>query len=192
MKPLILASTSKYRKILLDQLHWPFITMAPAVDETAFKKDPTSPQLLAEKLSALKAKDILNKNPNAIVIGSDQVCTFDGAIFSKPQNFENAYQQLKILSGKSHQLLTSVTVSSLDKTCTWTNTTTLHMRLLSSDDIKRYLEIDTPYDCAGSYRLESMGIKLFEKIEMSDHSAIIGLPLIDITNILMKEFGLKF
>lgn len=192
MNKLILASTSKYRKMLLDQLHWPFECMAPDVDEDKYKKQFNSPKELAEKLSLLKAQNILEKEPNAIVIGSDQVCTLDNQIYSKPGNFENAFKQIKELSGKSHQLLTAVTIASQDKSITWTNTTTLHMRELSDEDIQRYLRIDTPYDCAGSYKLESMGIKLFSRIEMSDHSAIIGLPLIDISNILMNHFGMKF
>lgn len=192
MKQLILASTSKYRKSLLEQLHWPFEALAPDVDESIYKEQLLAPQELAEKLSLLKAQDILDKNPQAVVIGSDQVCTYNGVIFSKPQNSDNAFNQLKMLSGHSHQLLTAVTIMNSEKTHTWTNTTTLTMRKLTDEDIKRYLAIDKPFDCAGSYKLESMGIKLFNKIEMSDHSAIIGLPLIDITNVLISHFGFKF
>lgn len=192
MKKLILASTSKYRKQLLGKLHWPFESMAPEVDESLYKDQFESPKALSEQLSILKAQAILKKMPQGVVIGSDQVCTFNNLIFSKPESFENAFKQLEKLSGEQHQLLTSVTIASSDKSYTWTNTTTLHMRSLSSNDIKRYLEIDEPYDCAGSYKLESMGIKLFEKIEMSDHTAIIGLPLIDITNVLIKNFGFEF
>lgn len=192
MKNLILASTSKYRNDLLKQLHWPFETLAPEVDESIYKVDKYSPQELAEKLSFLKAQDVLLKRNEAVVIGSDQVCSFERMIFSKPQNHENAFKQLKLLSGKKHQLLTSVTIMSNAQSVTWTNTTTLFMRSLEDKDIERYLQIDTPFDCAGSYKLESMGIKLFEKIEMSDHTAIIGLPLIEISNILISKFGFKF
>src|SRR5690606_4808960 len=95
MKHLILASTSKYRKQLLEQLQWPFSVMAPDVDETVYKDQMMSPKDLAEKLSYLKAHDVLSKNPDAVVIGSDQVCSLENTIFSKPQNKENALNQLK-------------------------------------------------------------------------------------------------
>lgn len=192
MKQLILASTSKYRKNLLKQLQWPFEAIAPQVDESIHKQDGVAPQELAEKLSLLKARSILNTHPEAVVIGSDQVCSFNDIIFDKPENSQNAFNQLKMLAGNSHQLLTAVTILSTESSLTWTNITTLTMRKLSDEDIKKYIEIDRPFDCSGSYKLESMGIKLFSKIEMSDHSAIIGLPLIDITNHLMSHFGFEF
>ena len=192
MKKIILASTSSYRKELLSKLHWPFEAMKPDVDEDIYKNESISPAELSAKLSLLKADNVFGKNPDAIVIGSDQVCSFGNQILSKPLNFERALGQLAMLSGNKHQLLTSVTIKSQEKTLTWTNTTTLWMRKLNQEDITRYLNIDTPYDCAGSYKLEEMGIKLFEKIEMSDHTSIIGLPLIEISNILINDFGLKF
>lgn len=192
MKHLILASTSKYRKQLLEQLQWPFSIMAPDVDETVYKDQMMSPKDLAKKLSYLKAHDVLSKNPDAVVIGSDQVCSLENTIFSKPQNKENALNQLKQMSGRKHQLLTSVTICSAEDSFTWTNITSLTMRMLNDAEIERYLDIDTPYDCAGSYKLESMGIKLFSRIEMSDHTAIIGLPLIEISNTLLSRFGFKF
>src|SRR5690606_12135435 len=192
MKHLILASTSKYRKQLLEQLQWPFSVMAPDVDETVYKDQMMSPKDLAEKLSYLKAHDVLSKNPDAVVIGSDQVCSLENTIFSKPQNKENALNQLKQMSGRKHQLLTSVTICSSEDSFTWTNITSLTMKMLNDAEIERYLDIDTPYDCAGSYKLESMGIKLFSRIEMSDHTAIIGLPLIEISNTLLSRFGFKF
>lgn len=192
MKKIILASTSSYRKELLSKLHWPFEAIKPDVDEDIYKNEVISPSELSAKLSRLKADDIFKNNSDAIVIGSDQVCSFGNQILSKPQTFERALGQLKMLSGNKHQLLTSVTIKSQEKTLTWTNTTTLWMRKLTEEDIARYLKIDMPYDCAGSYKLEEMGIKLFEKIEMSDHTSIIGLPLIEISNILINDFGLKF
>lgn len=192
MKKLILASTSKYRKQLLDQLHWPFETAAPAVDEDLYKQQNLAPQELAEKLSQLKAQAVLKQHPEAVVIGSDQVCALGDVIFSKPHNFENALKQLQLMAGREHKLLTAVTITDQNQSYTWTNATSLSMRALTESDITRYLEIDTPYDCAGSYKLESMGIKLFHHIEMSDHTSIIGLPLIEITNALMDRFGFKF
>lgn len=192
MTKLILASTSKYRKQLLSQLHWDFETEGPIVDETIYKDQNLSPKDLAQKLSLLKASDVLSRNENALIIGSDQVCALGNTIFSKPQNYENAFKQIKKMSGKEHELLTAVTIMNNRDSFTWVNSTKLTMRELEDEDIKRYLKIDTPYDCAGSYKLEAMGIKLFEKIQMTDHTAIIGLPLIEITNVLISRFGLKF
>lgn len=192
MKKLILASTSSYRKELLSKLHWEFDTAKPDVDEDIYKKDDISPDELSRKLSLLKAQAVFKGNEDEIVIGSDQVCSFGNLILSKPGNFEQAHKQIRMLSGNSHKLLTSVTLLSKEKAITWTNSTTLWMRKLSDEDITRYLKIDEPYDCAGSYKLEEMGIKLFERIEMSDHTSIIGLPLIEISNKLINEFGFKF
>lgn len=192
MKRIILASTSKYRKQLFEQLHWPFVCCSPEVDEALYKNQGFSPKDLAQKLSLIKAQAVLNKNLDAVVIGSDQVCALKDEIFSKPHNRENAFKQIKIMSGKTHELITAVSIISDQDSYTWSNSTQLKMRKLSDEDIIRYLEIDTPYDCAGSYKLEAMGIKLFEEIQMSDHTSIIGLPLIEISNILISRFGYKF
>lgn len=184
--PLILASTSKYRGELLSQLGWPFTAQAPGVDEDQFKNNSLTPRELALTLSECKAQAIFEKYPEACVIGSDQVCTLGDKIFSKPYTTETAFQQLKEMQGKAHQLLTAVTVLSPLGKERFVNTTTLHMRNLSDKEIHSYISADKPLDCAGSYKLEGRGIKLFQKIEMSDHTSIIGLPLIELTTVLMK------
>jgi len=184
--PLILASTSKYRGELLSQLGWDFKAQAPGVDEDQFKNDTLTPHDLALTLSECKALAVFKNNPDACVIGSDQVCTLGTKIFSKPYTTEAAFRQIKEMQGKAHQLLTAVTIISPLGKEHFVNTTTLHMRNLTDEEIRSYINADNPVDCAGSYKLEGRGIKLFQKIEMSDHTAIIGLPLIELTSLLMK------
>lgn len=184
--PLILASTSKYRGELLTQLGWDFKALAPGVDEDQFKNNTLTPKELALTLSECKAQAVFDKNPDACVIGSDQVCTLGNKILSKPYTPEAAFKQLSEMQGKAHQLLTAVTLLSPEGKERFINITTLHMRNLTAEEIKTYIKADNPLDCAGSYKLEGRGIKLFNKIEMSDHTAIIGLPLIELTSVLMK------
>ncbi len=184
--PLILASTSKYRAALLSQLGWPFETMDPGIDEDKAKAEGHKPHDLALTLSRSKAQAIFAKYPHACVIGSDQVCTLEGRIFAKPLTVERAAQQIAILQGRSHELLTAVTVLSPQGEESFVNRTTLQMRRLFREDIERYVQDDLPVDCAGSYKLESKGIKLFTAIDMTDHTAIIGLPLIELTSVLIK------
>lgn len=184
--PLVLASTSKYRGELLSQLGWPFEAVAPGVDEEKVKAQGNSPEELALILSRFKAEAVFARRPDSCVIGSDQVCTLGGTILGKPHTIEKATEQISFMQGKKHELLTAVTVIHPAGTESFINRTTLHMRPLSLREIHSYVEDDLPLDCAGSYKLESKGIKLFHKIEMSDHTAIIGLPLIELTNILIK------
>lgn len=184
--PLILASTSKYRGALLSQLGWTFEAMNPGVDEDKVKSDGKSPSEIALTLSRFKAEAVFARRTDACVIGSDQVCTMDGKIFSKPGTVEKAAEQISLMQGKKHELLTAVTVIWPGGASSFLNRTVLHMRPLTLRDIHTYVNEDLPLDCAGSYKLESRGIKLFEKIEMNDHTAIIGLPLIELTSVLMK------
>lgn len=184
--PLILASTSKYRSALLAQLGLEFEAVNPGVDEDKIKTGTHTPEELALILSRLKAEAVFVRRPNSCVIGSDQVCHLSGEIFSKPHTIERASEQISIMQGKAHELLTAVTIFSPSGVESFVNKTTLHMRRLTLSQINSYVKNDLPLDCAGSYKLESGGIKLFEKIEMSDHTAIIGLPLIELTSRLLK------
>lgn len=186
--PLILASTSKYRGILLGQLGYTFTTAAPDVDEDAYKDLGHSTLELSRILAHAKANAVYKHHPGSCVIGSDQVCDYLGTILSKPKTKERAIEQLLSMQGQSHQLITSVTVICPEGEETFSNTTTLTMRRLSLDEITKYIETDLPLDCAGSYKLESAGIKLFSKIKMDDHTSIIGLPLIQLTTALHR-FG---
>lgn len=184
--PLILASTSKYRGALLGQLGWPFEAMNPGVNEDKIKSQGKSPGEIALTLSKFKAEAVFARRPDACVIGSDQVCTMEGKIFSKPGTEEKAMEQISLMQGKSHELLTAVTVISPTGVESFLNRTVLHMRPLTLKEIHAYVKEDLPLDCAGSYKLESRGIKLFQKIEMDDHTSIIGLPLIELTSIMLK------
>jgi len=184
--PLILASTSSYRAQLLSQLGYIFSTQKPDTDEDYFKQLTLSPEDLASKISQHKARSVFNHFPNSVVIGSDQVCTMEGKIFSKPGNKEKALEQLLFMQGKEHHLLTAVTICSPIKEVSFLNKTALKMRPLTQTEVERYLDMDKPYDCAGSYKLEGQGIKLFEAIQMSDHTSIIGLPLIELTTKLLE------
>ena len=184
--PLILASTSKYRGELLSQLGWDFEMMKPGVDEEKVKQENHSPSELSLLLSKYKAQAVFVKRPDACVIGSDQVCTLDGKIFDKPGSIEAATEQISLLQGKIHELITAVTLVYPGGSESFINKTTLHMRPLTLSEIHTYVKEDLPLDCAGSYKLESRGIKLFKTIEMSDHTSIIGLPLIDLTSHLLK------
>ena len=184
--PLILASTSKYRSALLSQLDWPFEAIAPGVDEDQLKSKDVSPTQLAIKLAKLKAEAIFKNRPEACVIGSDQVCMFNGELLGKPGTKEKAIAQLMLMQGSHHELITAVTLLYPKGEINFHNRTVLYMRPLTLAEVTHYIESDMPLDCAGSYKLETKGIKLFEKIEMDDHTSIIGLPLIQLNNHLLK------
>lgn len=183
-KQIILASSSPYRQELLRRLGVKFSAQAPDVDEDAYKKKIPDPHLLAQTLAKVKAQALQIQFPKAIVIGGDQLLSFEGEILGKAHTVKNAFTQLQRLSGKTHELITSMCVLHPDGEELSTITTKMSMRQLSDDAIKNYLISDNPIDCAGSYKLELKGIALFEKIDTPDHTAIIGLPLITLGNIL--------
>jgi septum formation protein len=189
--PLILASTSKYRRALLQQLGWEFTCESPQIEEDDFKSLGLSPADLAAKLAYLKAEAVFSRHSDAVVIGSDQVCCLENRILGKPGTKEKALEQLLSLRGRSHELLTAVTIFSPEKVVSFINRTNLTMRYLSEEALKSYVERDLPLDCAGSYKLESLGIKLFEGIQMDDHTSVIGLPLIQLSHHLL-ELGYPF
>lgn len=184
--PLILASTSKYRGALLAQLGRPFEAIAPGVDEDQLKAQGLSPTLLATELAKLKAEAVFKKRPDACVIGSDQVCMLNGELLGKPGTKIKAIEQLQKMQGQHHELITAVTILSPLGEIHFHNRTLLFMRPLNLKEITHYVDHDLPLDCAGSYKLETTGIKLFEKIEMDDHTSIIGLPLIQLNNHLLQ------
>lgn len=188
---LILASTSPYRKQLMTQSGFKYEALSPEVDEAPYKNKGLLPQVLAETLAKLKSEAVANnlseeRRQRAIVIGSDQVACLDNQIFSKPGNMENAKKTLKSLAGNTHQLITSVSVSFNHHITTFTDVTRLKMRALSETEIENYLSQDEPYNCAGSYKLEQAGIKLFEHIQSDDFTAVQGLPMIQLCTHLKK------
>jgi len=183
---LVLASTSPYRRKLLERLGVPFRCRAPRVDEEAMKASGTGPRELAELLAVAKAVSVRDQEPDATIIGGDQLVAFERRIYGKPGSAEAAVEQLAAMAGRSHDLITTIAVLHGEETHLHTNVTTLHMRRLARAEIERYVAADQPFDCAGSYKLEEWGIVLFEKIETEDHTAVTGLPLIALTTILRK------
>ncbi len=185
---LVLASTSRYRAALLERLGIPFRTRSPVCDESVLKSTDKDPVRLARALALQKAASLRKHEPSATIIGADQVLSFQGQIFGKPMTAERAIDQLASLSGQTHQLITSLIVLTPERTLLKTEVATLHMRQLTRPEIERYVAAEEPLDCAGSYKVESRGISLFERIESHDQTAIIGLPLIALVSIL-RELG---
>lgn len=183
---LILASTSTYRAQQLQRLGLDFETRDPEVDEALFKQAGFTPETLAEVLALEKAKQVSLQNPDAIVIGGDQLVSFGNTILGKPGSEQAAVEQLLSMQGHSHILITAIAVSGPKLIETHINHTVLKMRRLDRDAIQRYVQFDQPLDCAGAYKLESRGITLFEEIQSTDHSAITGIPLIALTSLLIK------
>jgi septum formation protein len=177
MNNIILASTSVYRQQQLERLQVPFTTAAPDVDESELKVQGLDHQQLSRELSLLKARDVSATNPNAIVIGGDQVASFNGTVLSKPMTKDKAFAQLKALAGNQHQLITSLAIIANGEEYLHTCIATMQMRELTDEQIARYIDIDEPFYCCGSYRLEALGISLFASIECDDYTSIIGIPL---------------
>ena len=187
-RTIILASTSPYRKQLLAQLHVPFETVDPNIDESPAKALSTNPAELTQNLAEAKAKAVAALRPHDIIIGSDQCISIDGKLLSKPKTTEAAIQQLTTLSGRTHKLVTAVCV--LDAASELLDTTIvtheLTMRSLSEEQIQRYIHVDQPLDCAGSYKLESLGVALFEGVSGPDPTSIVGLPLMSLVSMLAR------
>lgn len=187
MPRLILASTSPYRKELLERLRLPFDTMRPDVDESP--RPGESPTALAERLAVAKAGVIARREPAAFVIGSDQVAELDGRPLGKPGTRDGALAQLGAMSGRAVHFRTAVCVQHGDQAHRLAiDTTTVHFRALSFAEIERYVDAEQPLDCAGSFKSEGFGITLFDAIGTNDPTALIGLPLIA-TARLLREAG---
>lgn len=183
---LILASKSPYRRAQLKQLGLTFTCSPSMVDENQLKATTKDPRELCESLSHLKAQAVFEKNPKAIVIGSDQLVHFEGEILGKAGSLDAAARQLYKMAGKTHELLTGLCMISKDMSLTYVNTTKLSMRNLTLQECMNYCELDNPIDCAGSYKIECAGIRLFESIQTDDFSSIQGLPLMKVTEFLRK------
>ncbi|MEC8651954.1 MAG: nucleoside triphosphate pyrophosphatase [Planctomycetota bacterium] len=177
MPRLILARTSEYRRALLEQLGQPFEAAAPGVDESIAKAAGGPPRQIVELLALQKAEAVSAYQPEAVVIGSDQAAVLDGEILGKPGSEANAAAQLQRLSGRQHQLITAVAIVHPGGMARFTDVTNLVMRRLEDREIASYVRRDQPLDCAGSYKFESHGEALFERVETRDKTAIMGLPL---------------
>lgn len=187
MRNLILASSSPFRKELLSRLGLKFDSVSPRVDETSLPDE--TPGQLARRLAQLKARSVAAEYPDALIIGSDQVAVIGDRIIGKPGNHKKAMDQLMQASGQTMKFYTAVCVL---------NSATNHMQLdvipisvkfrqLDKKTIDNYLSREQPYDCAGSFKSEGLGIVLFESMSGDDPTALIGLPLIRLTRMLEQE-----
>ncbi len=188
MPDLILASTSRYRQELLARLRLPFKAVAPEVDEAALPGE--APAALAERLALAKARAIATRWPDAIVIGSDQVADLDGQAIGKPGTHEAAAAQLRRMSGHEVIFQTAVAIVAPGLAAIERAEVRVRVRELSDTAIDAYLRADQPYDCAGSAKVESLGIALLDAVESDDPTALVGLPLIR-TCALLRRAGLE-
>ena len=182
---LILASASSYKRRLLERLAIPFTCQPADIDETP--RPGEKPLALAMRLAREKAAALASSNPQALVLGCDQVIAAGDQIFSKPQTSANAGHQLHQLQGKTHELINAIHLlgpAGIDESEVVTYSMT--MRPLSQKSIESYVAQDQPLDCAGSYRIESLGIRLFTACQGDDPTAIEGLPLTRVWSLLLR------
>ena len=181
---LILGSTSRYRRELLERLQIPFDQASPDVDETPSPGE--NPRALAERLALAKAHAVARQFPQAVVIGSDQVADLDGLPLGKPGTHERAVAQLKQMRGKTVVFQTAVAVVCLESGFSQSAVAPVKVafRDLGDDEIENYLRAEQPYDCAGSAKSEGLGIAILSSIESDDQTALVGLPLIRTCNMI--------
>jgi len=185
-RTLVLASTSPYREILLKRLNLPFEVFSPSIDET--RRAGESISQLVTRLAGEKSRAAARRFPASVIIGSDQLASFRGEIVGKPGTVPKAIEQLTSFSGQTVQFLTAVSVICADSKLSHQRTvvTEVHFRPLSSEEIRRYVELDKPLDCAGAFKSEAAGISLLEDMVSDDPTAIVGLPLITVSEALRK------
>ena len=189
-RPIVLGSTSRYRRELLERLRLPFSVSAPDVDETPAPGE--SPRDLALRLALAKAQAVATQHPDAIVIGSDQVADLAGQPLGKPGEHDRAVQQLRQMRGQTVIFQTALAVVCLATGFEQVDLAQVRVvfRELSDDEIEAYLQAEKPYDCAGSAKSEGLGIALLESIDNDDPTALVGLPLIR-TARLLRQAGVK-
>ena len=188
-RPLVLGSTSRYRRELLQRLGLPFEVLAPDVDETPLEGE--APSALAQRLALAKARAVASQRPEALVIGSDQVADLDGEPLGKPGTHERAVAQLRRMSGRTVLFQTALAVVCQASGFERVDLAVVRVVFRELDDatIERYLRAEQPYDCAGSAKSEGLGIALLDHIDNDDPTALVGLPLIR-TARLLREAGL--
>lgn len=190
VRPVVLGSTSRYRRELLERLRIPFAVSAPNVDETPMPEE--APQNLALRLALAKAQAVAAMHPEAVVIGSDQVADLDGIPLGKPGEHARAVAQLRQMRGKTVIFQTALAVVCLASGFEQVDLAPVRVvfRDLSDEEIEAYLHAEQPYDCAGSAKSEGLGIALLESIDNDDPTALIGLPLIRTVR-LLRQAGVK-
>ena len=184
--PIILATESKYKQQILSKLGLPFTAIAPKINESPLPNE--RPQEIVERLAIAKAQKLAETSPTSYIIGADQVASFNGQIIGKPHTIDNAVAQL---SQFSDQIVTFYTGVSLfdwinEEYFSCVDTYNVHFRKLTRQDIEHYIAIESPLDCAGSFKSEGLGILLFSKLEGRDPNALIGLPLIALAELFTK------
>lgn len=186
MPRLILASTSRYRRELLERLRLPFDVARPDVDETALPGE--SPRDLAIRLAEAKARAVARQHASdSWALGSDQVADVDGHALGKPGGREAAIAQLQAMSGRVVRFHTALCLAHADgRNFAGLDLTEVHFRALADAEIERYVDAEQPFDCAGSFKSEGLGITLFERIDNRDPTALIGLPMIAACDLLRK------
>ena len=188
-RTVVLGSTSRYRRELLSRLHLPFEVAAPEVDETPLPGE--APRELALRLALAKARAVSARHPQAVVIGSDQVADLAGQCLGKPGNHAGATTQLRAMSGQTVHFHTALTVlrTGTQHARTEVHSVAVTFRTLSEATIERYLALEQPFDCAGSAKVESLGIALLSEVRSDDPTTLIGLPMIAVAR-LLREMGL--
>lgn len=189
MQPILLASSSTYRRSLLARLGLNFDYASPDIDENPLPNE--TPDELVSRLSETKARALANTYPSHLIIGSDQVAVLEGQILGKPHNHERAFQQLKAASGKEVSFKTGLCLlnAATDEQQLCVEEYRVQFRELSDEQINHYLSYEQPFDCAGSFKCEGLGIALFEKLSGDDPNTLIGLPLIRLVDTL-RFFGI--
>lgn len=182
--PIVLASSSSYRRELLTRLQLPFTCHSPEIDESPLPNETA--QALVQRLALSKARALAEQHPQHIIIGSDQVAVLDGRIIGKPVHAEGATQQLSAASGRSVVFLTGLAVIDTRTHVEQVDLVpfTVHFRSLSCAQIQRYIALEQPFDCAGSFKSEGLGVSLFRATEGSDATSLVGLPLIRLCDML--------
>ncbi len=183
---IVLASTSPFRRELLSRLAIPFEIVSPQVDESPLPGE--TPEAMVQRLSEAKARAGAAQFPHALVIGSDQVAVVDGEVLGKPGDHERARTQLQKLSGRTVSFLTGLCLYNAASDIAETRLVPFRVRFRTLDEarIERYLQREQPYNCAGSFKSEGLGITLFKAMEGDDPTSLIGLPLITLTSLLAK------
>ncbi len=187
MLPLLLASSSSYRRELLTRLRLPFVCASPDLDEARQTNETATALVL--RLAEQKARALVQQYPGHLIIGSDQVAALGEQILGKPHDFERAHRQLSNASGKSVSFLTGLALlNTVTGKCQVDCVPfTVHFRELDAERITRYLHAEQPYDCAGSFKAEGLGVSLFRATEGSDATSLVGLPLIRLVDMLLAE-----
>jgi septum formation protein len=190
MNTIVLASSSKYRRQLLEKLGLDFLSCSSCIDESPQADE--SPAALVSRLSIAKAEEVGKTHPNHLIIGSDQVAVLDQDILGKPGGRDAAIQQLAKQSGRTVQFYTGICVlnSATGRRLSDLDVCSVHFKTLGASQIQNYIDRDQPFDCAGSFKSEGLGIALFDRIVGEDPNALVGLPLIKLVG-LLEKFGVN-